>query len=264
MKLIRIATVFLSVLGGLMLVLLIAALTVRIDFSTAASGRMEQRQMIKVRFPVAGTVSFIATNRVMNAGDTVIALDSEHEKKRLEHSIRAKALIESEIRKEATPYGTPQRLYTLRRDFESTMQDILALEGTITQKTFTAPFAGKVIGTYVRPFDSVEANSVVMLFADNARYIFRARITQSSRPDIAIGSRAFIRLDNFSYQTHGKIPALVEDISSVIDTNGEISYTVNLTIVSNSLPVVEGYTGTADIVIYHGTAAGYLFHSAIK
>ncbi|MBI4979207.1 MAG: HlyD family efflux transporter periplasmic adaptor subunit [Spirochaetes bacterium] len=264
MKLIRIAALFLSILGGLFLVIIITALTVRIDFSVPAPGRIEQRQMIKVRFPLAGTVSYIATNQFVKAGDTVIALDSEPEKKRLEHAVKAKTLIEAEIRKEDTPYGSPQRLYTLRRDYEQTMQDIISLSGTITQKTYAAPFAGKVIGTYVKLHDSVDTGSVVMLYADSAQFMFKSKITQRARPDVSIGGRASVKLDNFSYQTYGIIPAVVEEISSVIESNGEMTYAVNLGIVSNTVPIVEGYTGMADIVIYHGTAAGYLLHNVKK
>jgi multidrug resistance efflux pump len=232
---------------------------VELDFTTTIPGRVMPRRVLRVALPHAGTVTRLAAAGPVAEGEVVLALDATAEKERLAFLRRRLARLAEEIEKEKPPLGAYRRRYSLTEEKATLTQEVKALERTVREKTFTAPFSGRVLRTLGQTGAHAPAGKVLLVLADTGAWRFAGAATPQQRVDLRLGQPARIRLESYPYPRYDELPAELTAIETVLEAPETTSY--QLTFRFRKAPPVAlepGLTGTCLVVTFHGTTLEYL------
>lgn len=154
--------------------------------------------------------------------------------------------------------------FTVENQLLEVRRERLELKERIELKTSRSPFDGVVLST--RPMqagDRVDAGDVVLEIASAEKPRFIAWINQNHRHELRTGMKAELYLDNYFFHKYGVMTGVVEDIQTYLGNGADAEsttakYQLKISIDNPFRTFEPGLTGTAKIIVFHGTLVEYV------
>ncbi|OGV47551.1 MAG: hypothetical protein A2017_11290 [Lentisphaerae bacterium GWF2_44_16] len=161
-----------------------------------------------------------------------------------------KKYYENPLWKEAASAQIRKNLFQLDSEKAS-------LKEKIRNKTIIAPFDGKVLFISKKKGEFVKAGELFMEIAASPEMCFTGTVDQAIRPELLIGQKAEIWLDNYSYPKYDSIGGILSGIQTILSEK-ETFYVLKISLDKTPYPIEPGYSGKARVIVFHGTVFRYI------
>lgn len=152
---------------------------------------------------------YVKTGDQVQAGQPIAELDVSDEETKLRQQklqIRKEELAMIEKLRQAAE-KTPEQLEQDKIDFELKREEIVKLEETIARAKIVAPFAGTVVGVYIKKGDMAKAYESVAVVADLSQLTVAAMLGAEDLKKVAIGMEVDVDI-NGAGKHKGKVKQL--------------------------------------------------------
>jgi multidrug resistance efflux pump len=141
--------------------------------------------------------------------------------------------------------GPPELRQVADAQLQQARAALEVAQASLVQGTLRAPYNGTVVAVNVAPGELVQANQVVVTFADlNHLQIETTDLSEREIANVQIGQKAIVRLKAFTQDLSGRVTAIAPKGEK---SGGDVVYKVTIKLDSTPAGLLWGMSGDVEI-----------------